>query len=239
MQRAYLLHQRPYRETSALLYLFTESTGKISVVARGYKRPKNPWRAALLPFQAILVDFIGKTENLLTLTKVDLPTDSEQPLYTPIALYAGLYVNELLYYLLPQSDPYPDLFNIYATTLKQLAQESQHIASNLRYFEKQLCAALGYAIPGNVCIHGNPFSANTYYRYALNEGFMPLPDKAYPNAQSIPGNFLGKTLLAIHNDDYSDPSTVKAAKYLFQQQLKTLMGKQQFHSRKCFYTRGA
>src|SRR3546814_18027359 len=51
---AYVLHARPWRETSLLLELLTENHGRIGLVARGVQGPqKHVLRAALQPPQHI------------------------------------------------------------------------------------------------------------------------------------------------------------------------------------------
>ena len=43
----YVLHQRPYRESSALVEVFTESHGRVGLVARGVRSPKSRQRGDL------------------------------------------------------------------------------------------------------------------------------------------------------------------------------------------------
>jgi DNA replication and repair protein RecO len=41
-QRAFVLHSRPYSETSLLLDLFSESQGRVRVLAKGARSPPFP-----------------------------------------------------------------------------------------------------------------------------------------------------------------------------------------------------
>ena len=54
MQPAYVLHQRAYRDTSALLELFSPEYGRVGVIAKGVKSAKSRWRGVLQPFQPLL-----------------------------------------------------------------------------------------------------------------------------------------------------------------------------------------
>ena len=59
LQPAYILHGRPYRDTSMLLEVFTAEHGRLSLVARGARRRgRGGSSAALLqPFAPLLVSF--------------------------------------------------------------------------------------------------------------------------------------------------------------------------------------
>jgi DNA repair protein RecO (recombination protein O) len=58
-QPAYVLHARPYRETSLLLECLTREHGRVGVIARGVRGEKARLkRAQLEPFQAIAMDLL-------------------------------------------------------------------------------------------------------------------------------------------------------------------------------------
>src|SRR3546814_14846229 len=60
---AYVLHARPWRETSLLLELLTENHGRLGLVARGVQGPKkHVLRAALQPLQHIRFDGVQRGE---------------------------------------------------------------------------------------------------------------------------------------------------------------------------------
>src|SRR5690606_33251897 len=93
LQPAYLLHSRPYRDTSALLDFLTRDFGRISAVARGVRRPNSTTRGLLQPFTPVQASFSGRGE-LKTLSQVELLRD-------PIVLrgerlFSALYINELI-----------------------------------------------------------------------------------------------------------------------------------------------
>ena len=113
---AFILHHRPYRETSALLNVFTKQHGRVTLVGRGSRRQAT--RASIQPFVLLHINFQGRTE-LMTLTHIET-------VGVPVALkkeclLSGLYLNELLVRLLPLQDPHPDLFDAYHDTLLQLS----------------------------------------------------------------------------------------------------------------------
>ena len=67
---AFLLHQRPYGNTSVIAEMFTLENGRISVIARGAKKPKSKFFGVLSPFSKLRITYRGRSE-LKTLTNVD------------------------------------------------------------------------------------------------------------------------------------------------------------------------
>ena len=50
---AFLLHQRPYGNTSVIAEMFTLENGRISAIARGAKKPKSKFFGVLSPFSKL------------------------------------------------------------------------------------------------------------------------------------------------------------------------------------------
>src|SRR5579862_3562540 len=128
-QPAYVLHSRPYRETSLLLECLTRDHGRLGVVARGVRRERaRVQRAQLEPFQPLSLDLLLRGE-LATL-------QTAEHMSPPLRLMgdaglAGLYLNELCVRLTGRQDPLPELFDAYARTLPRLAG-SEPLAWSLR-----------------------------------------------------------------------------------------------------------
>ena len=53
----FLLHQRSYGETSIIADIFTKNNGKISIIAKGAKKPRSKFFGYLVPFQKLNVTF--------------------------------------------------------------------------------------------------------------------------------------------------------------------------------------
>ena len=58
-REAFILHTCPYRETSLLLEVFTRAFGRMSMVARGARRPRSAMRGVLLSFQPLALGWFG------------------------------------------------------------------------------------------------------------------------------------------------------------------------------------
>jgi DNA repair protein RecO (recombination protein O) len=143
---AFVLHRYDWSETSLILDLFTRDQGRITVAAKGAKRPYSQMRSVLLPFQRILVS-VGKPAR-------DEPADIQTlrsaewagglPMLSGGALFSGFYLNELLMKLLARHDAHPVLFDAYAASLPALGSPDETLRSAaLRAFDIVLLREVG------------------------------------------------------------------------------------------------
>jgi len=220
---AFVLHSYPFRETSLILDVYSRQHGRLAIVARGARRPKSSLRGLLMNFQPLLLSWFGKGE-VRTLHSAEW--QGGQPYLQNTALMCGFYLNELLLNLLARDDPHEQLFDYYRATLHRLAYETDH-AATLRCFEKHLLQELGYALAlereaGN----GSTIQTEVCYRYAVERG--ALPDDGEMHA-GLP--VLGKTLLDMAADDYTDPVTAQQSKQLMRMLLNHHLGGKILHTR--------
>ncbi|OOR99312.1 DNA repair protein RecO [Haemophilus paracuniculus] len=225
LQRGFVLHRREYSETSLLVDFFTEEQGRITLLAKGARRPRSPLKAVLQPFTPLLLQWSGRGE-LKTLTKAD-PVSIALPMQT-LALYSGFYVNEVLARVLEQQTAYPELFQHYLHCLTQLASHGDNVEPALRTFEFRVLKALGYGVDFAHCAAtGEPVDPQMWYQFRENQGFI---------ASLLQNNlsFLGKDLLAFEAFDFTDKSTQQAAKRFTRLALKPYLGSQPLKSRELF-----
>ena len=106
-QRAFVLHSRPWSETSLMLDVFTEESGRVRLVAKGARSKRSTLKGALQPFTPLLLRFGGRGEvkTLRSAEAVSLAL----PL-SGITLYSGLYINELLSRVLEYETRFSELF---------------------------------------------------------------------------------------------------------------------------------
>ncbi len=116
-QPAFLLHKRPYRETSALVELLTLGHGRVRAVAQGVQRPGSRSRAQLQPFAPLHVTWVGEGE-LKRLRLME--SRGAAALLVGEGLLCGLYANELLTRTLPVELPVADVFAFYTALLEAL-----------------------------------------------------------------------------------------------------------------------
>ncbi len=184
----YVLHSRPWRETSLIVEAFTREHGRVGLVARGVRRARSRLRGMLLPFHLLLLSWSGRGE-LPTLTGAEV----EGPVWTlrGRALFSGFYLNELLLKLLPRNDAHPEVFDDYRRALAQLG-EDRALDWGLRTFEKRLLGALGYGPPlDRAADTGAPVSPDRRYRYAPERG--PVEAASAEDGPVVSG----RTLLAL------------------------------------------
>ena len=117
MDRGYVLHSYPYRETSLILQVWTEKHGRLGLVAKGARRPKSSSRSVLVNFQPLVLDWFGRGE--LRTLKTAEPASPAIPLAGP-GLLSAFYLNELLLKLTTREDPHEGLFAAYDAALRAL-----------------------------------------------------------------------------------------------------------------------
>ena len=144
--QAYVLHHYDWSESSLILDLFTRERGRVSVAAKGAKRPYSQLRAVLLPFQRIHVT-LGRTpadEHAEIHNLRHAEWAGGVPMLGGAALFSGFYLNELLMKLLARHDPHAALFDVYAATLPELDSDDElRVQSALRAFELTLLQQTG------------------------------------------------------------------------------------------------
>ncbi|MBQ0755522.1 MAG: DNA repair protein RecO [Amphritea sp.] len=217
-QAAYVLHTRPYRETSLLVDLFTLEQGKISAVVKGARSPRSRMRAMMQPFTPLQVSWRGRHE-LKTLTQAEAVA---APLFLKgDSLICGLYVNELLERLLQPSDSHPQLFVYYQYVLNEL-REAKDIELALRTFEQHLLQQLGFQFDVQGC------QPEVVYRYDPTQGFIPIVQL---NEKIRPFCFTGEQLVGIVGEQYQRPEIRRAAKRLMRLALEQQLGSRPLRSR--------
>lgn len=222
-QPAWLLHARPYRETSALAWLLTLEDGRVDALVRGVRSRKSRYRALLQPHTPLLIQLTGRHElkNLTGLEATSAPHWLQGE-----ALVCALYANELLCRLLLPGLPCPALFRDYSLLL-ELLKDAEQREPALRRFELSLLEQLGQA-PEFVDIQGQALAADGQYHWLPQQGFAPTT----PNTRQTA--FTGASLLAIAADDWREKSTRQAAKALTRSLLMPLLGNKPLQSRQLF-----
>lgn len=172
-QMAFVLHSVPYRETSLVVELFGEKTGRFAAVAKGAKRPNSGLRAITQMFQPILIRTSGQLE-LHNLTQADWTGGILLP--QAQALISAFYLNELLLRLLHRHDPQEHLFEAYYLALEALgaSESNESIEVGLRQFEWTLLQESGYAPDLSQDARGQAIQADRQYRWESGQGFVRL-----------------------------------------------------------------
>lgn len=210
MDRAYVLHSYPYRETSLILQVWTEKHGRMGLVAKGARRPKSTSRSILVPFQPLMLAWFGRGE--LRTLKTAEPSAPATPLAGQ-SLLSAFYLNELLLKLTHRDDPHEGLFAAYDEAISELRCLSrQAIEPVLRRFEMRLLQELGYALEltREAGTHA-PIETEREYWYVIERGPVPVA------AESAPMNAVrlsGLTLIDLARGRFEGATTAAQSKQL-------------------------
>ena len=219
-EQGYVLHTYPYKETSLIVEAFTHRHGRVSLLARGARRPRSAMRGVLLAFHPLRLGWSGSAE-LSNLMQAEWG-GALQPL-AGRGLMCGFYLNELILRLLPREDPHESLFDAYAGVLAALSAGGNLFAL-LRGFEKRLLAELGYALQlEHDAQTGAPIDPARSYVYEPDRG--PVP--------ALSGDMLvkGQTLLDVAADHYGNPQTRDEARSLMRTLIAQRLHGQVLHTR--------
>lgn len=161
LARAYVLHQRPFRDSSLIVEVFARQHGRMTVFARAARGPRSRF-ALLQPFRALLLSWSGRGEA----PALAAAEHTEGPPPLPAGrLMSGFYLNELLLKLVTRHDPHPELFDQYEATLALLAEPSPAELA-LRQFEARLLEFIGYGL--NLAAEadtGQPVRDGAFYHF--------------------------------------------------------------------------
>jgi len=139
---AFVLQGFDWSESSLIVEVLTRHMGRVTLVAKGAKRPSSNFRPILLPLQVLKVSYSGDAE-IRTLKSATWGGGSVMP--KGEALLSGFYLNELILRLLQRDDPHTELFDIYLQTVSILSTQDDSVkAPALRSFELLLLKDLGW-----------------------------------------------------------------------------------------------
>ncbi|WNN43351.1 MULTISPECIES: DNA repair protein RecO [Winslowiella] len=224
-QRAFVLHGRPYSETSLLLDLFTESHGRVRVLAKGARSKRSSLKGALQPFTPLLIRWGGRGE-VKTLRGAEA-VSLALPL-SGITLYCGLYVNELVSRVLQHETAFSELFFDYLHCIQSLAAASGSPEPALRRFELAMLGHLGYGVDFLHCAgSGEEVADEMTYSYREERGFI---------ASMVVNNrsFTGRHLRALYEREFPDADSLRAAKRFTRIALKPYLGGKPLKSQELF-----
>jgi DNA repair protein RecO (recombination protein O) len=226
LQPAYLLHRKPFRDTSLLVEVFTPEYGRIGLVGRGARGARSKLKGVLQPYQLLLVSWSGRGE-LSTLTSAECQGGGN--FLQGDALISGFYLNELLMRLVARHDPHPHLFYRYQAALQGLIA-NLGIDWALRLFERDLLQELGY---GLLLTHegtsGEAIEPEGRYCYHHESG----PQRLYTERHDLL-TVQGATLLALAHGAEGDLQQRRESKLLMRDVLGRYLGSRPLASRELF-----
>jgi DNA repair protein RecO (recombination protein O) len=202
----YILHHRPFRDTSRILEVVTRDHGRLTLFARGVRGPKAKLASILQPFQMLLFSWTGRGEAA-QLTGAENAQAS--PPLPPPCLMSAFYLNELLMKLTTRHDPLPLLFDTYHAAVEGLRQGAP-LEPQLRVFEKRLLEALGYGLDLGAEAHtGKRIEPDEYYHFRPEQGLVATVADAA-------GALAGHSVIGLANEHLAGARELEDAKRLLQ-----------------------
>lgn len=217
----FLLHHRPHGETSLIVDVFTKKNGKMSIIAKGAKKPKSKFFGYLTPFTKLKITYTGRSE-LKTLTNIDRDF-SESTNSLSKTSYSLLYINELLIRLLPKDAVHEDLFQLYESFLVKI-HSGENIELTLRSFELDMLEMLGYGLDFENEIDKNQ-------SIDVNKNYSFIPERGFRESKN--SNFSGKDIINIRMRNLSEVSK-KHLKHITQESIHFCLDGKNLSSREIF-----
>ncbi|MBA2651990.1 MAG: DNA repair protein RecO [Tatlockia sp.] len=218
---AWVLHKTPSGDSSMRVTFFTREKGILTCLCKGGRTPKK--QAILQPFSPLWLALDLRKDWHFVRHIEALPSVSQ---LQGSSLFAGLYVNELLYYALKPMDSQPELFAAYVHTMQGLSAINDPLAIEivLRRFESVLLQACGYSLSFTSTTNPEaPIQADFCYQFIAGEGFRIAAD-----------GIVGADILALSEGRFEQLSVLKSAKYIMRQAINHLLGGKELKSRALF-----
>lgn len=252
LQPGYILHYREYQESSFIVDAFTLTHGRVALMAKSARNSRPQIRALYQPFRPLLLSWVG-AGDLRTLTGIEESGAALELL--DVRLACGYYINELILRLLGKDQPQDEVFAFYSLALSELEQIDISYEIVLRTFELQLLDMLGvlpnlpYCTPDGAQV----IAEHEYSYHPANALAVPVQDTAglgllkekhrsggiplaHPDGMTSDDGVRihGKTLIAMHELDFSDAEVLGQCRTLMRQILRIQLGDKPLKSREYF-----
>lgn len=207
---AWLLHQRPAKNSTTHVFFLTRERGLVRAYCQGGRSPKK--RAVLQPFTPLWL-MLNERPYGTYVKQVEIAEPSE--LLQGDMLLSGMYINEVLYRALKPDVSEPMLYEAYAYAIRALVNCSERMQLEiiLRQFERNLIHLSGYQM--SYTEEANASRAildDRYYQFVPGEGFVLASQ-----------GFLGAHILAIAADIWIDINVLKTAKHIMRRAIDHLL----------------
>ena len=142
---AIVLRAIPYGETSSIVSVFTKEHGRLSMMAKGARRPKSKFGSSLQPMSVVEAVYRFKEHGLSTLTDCGhkhllyrLSDDLHK-------ISIGLRMVELVRIATEESQPFDEIYEALEESLIFLNREATRVDNVHNHFQMRLSAVLGFA----------------------------------------------------------------------------------------------
>ena len=191
--RGIVLRSVKYGESSLITTLFTDVYGIQSFMMQGVRTSKPGKNKTPMLQPAMLLEIVLNYQPLKTLQRMK----ECQPAYLYQTVHADIIKNsvalfsvEILFRLLPEHAPQPDLFDFVFDYFVMLDKATQHQSANYAlYFTIMVSRHMGFELTGD-------YSPATLYLNLQEGGYTPHPPAAAPFMTDEEGAVLSRVLRA-------------------------------------------
>ena len=173
-----MIRQADFSESSRVITFFGREFGKFAAVAKGVKRLKGPFDAALDLLSTCRIVFLRKSSGALSLlTQASLVRRFAPVPSDPNSLYGGYYVADLLFGLTEEFDPDPRIFDAAQRALTELADPGIDPVTAIVHFEITLLRLTGHFPNLTECsVCGMPVELAGKFAYWVSQGGLLCAD---------------------------------------------------------------
>ena len=215
---SFIIHSRPYGETSMIFDILTKEKGLVSVLAKGIKQKKD--LSILQPSRELLLNFTNA--NLPILTKYEIfGTDN---LINAKFLLEILYFNELIYKFTPRNEPCSSLYDLYKSYVEYIKNTEDSSDIIIVGFEVLFLREIGYEITLDHSLEGS-INPEKYYSYNYQVGF-----KEIENNKSLDISITGVDLLNLIRHKFSLISELNKVRRINKGIINRLVGEKKIKS---------
>ena len=206
MNDCYILHSIPWKETSLILDVLSETDGRVAILAKGALRPRSAFRGLLQPFQRLNIRYSSKG-NLRTLVSAEWDGSENFPINGK-RLLSGFYINELIMKLLQKNESCYRLFGEYDKSLITLSNSSIPEEFILRRFEIFLLLHMG-VLP-DFSSAAKLMDDNKVYYVTFNDGIKVLNKIKKNNDKNKQSSYMHHYYEKVDSDQLVSLNTVRA-----------------------------
>ncbi len=169
--RAIVLRVTEFSETSCVVTMMTRDFGKITAMAKGARRPKSPFEAAIDVLAICRIVFLSKSSGAMELlTEAKLERRFRGAESDVNRAYAGYYVVELLRCLTIEHDPHPEAFDLAHDMICRI-DDGDFDQKRIVEFEIGLLSQLGHQPVFSRCAScGREREQQTRVSFSIDEG---------------------------------------------------------------------
>lgn len=171
--RGIVVRHAAYSETSRVIQWITEDHGKISTIAKGAMRPRNPMLGQFDQLYTCELIYYAQERESVYITREVAPLATRARLRTDWrGAMVGLYMTDLVARIMPAHEPAPELFHLLDEVLSSMDENGWFFPIPL-LFELRLLSQLGLAPRLDRCtICDRKFEHADRARFDVKQGGM-------------------------------------------------------------------